>query len=239
MANAPIALLVDDRVVETDVPLIVHKGRTLVPIRAVAEALGVAVHWDPGGRVLVYSHPMYFSPVGGGDVWQRHSEPQNLNALGAVSALTRYLADKQATLLNGKGPYLVRFEFLDLRDVCAFFPPDDLSQYCEGFRIATRLYYVRMTEDSPPPDVAQYERIGQADGSVTGGSVPRSVQASWYEDVIYDVRPSGRPIYHQEHTTETVTYGTDGWAIDSSHAEVHQRVTLQESPYLIHGSFGR
>lgn len=45
-APANISILIDDLEVEMDVPPDVRDGRTMVPIRAVAEALGADVSWD-------------------------------------------------------------------------------------------------------------------------------------------------------------------------------------------------
>lgn len=58
MANAasnqgtgePIRLIVEGKSVETDAPPMIEKGRTLVPIRVIAEELGARVIWDDKAR---------------------------------------------------------------------------------------------------------------------------------------------------------------------------------------------
>lgn len=55
-AQASIDLVVDGKLVNIDVPPQLVDGRVLVPIRAVSEALGAEVNWDPvNHRVLVSS----------------------------------------------------------------------------------------------------------------------------------------------------------------------------------------
>lgn len=233
-----VSLWVDDRRVSVDVPPRVENGRLLVPIRSVLEAMGVPVHWEASGQVYLYTYPRHFSPVGGGDAILRNSTPKEINALGATSALTRHLADQQASSLDGQGPHVVRFELLDLRDRCRFMAPPDLTERCQGFRIAVRLYYIQFAEQSPSAAVARYERVRTDDG-IREGSVRRAVQGSWYEDVLYNVLPAGSASYQREGDHEMVVYGADGWIVDSESLEAVQKVDLPDTPYLIHGSFAR
>jgi hypothetical protein len=51
-AAAPIRVLLNGRPLSFDVPPIIEGGRTLVPFRAIGEALGVAVHWDNAQRLV-------------------------------------------------------------------------------------------------------------------------------------------------------------------------------------------
>ena len=46
------AAFVDDKKVELDVPASIIKGRTLVPVRFIAEGLGFKVGWDGGSRTV-------------------------------------------------------------------------------------------------------------------------------------------------------------------------------------------
>ncbi len=39
--------------VSFDVPPVIEHGRTLVPFRAIGEALGVMVHWDNANRRVI------------------------------------------------------------------------------------------------------------------------------------------------------------------------------------------
>ncbi len=52
-AGNQVKLIVDDREVECDVPPQIINGRTLVPVRFVAEALGAKVEWgtSPTGQL--------------------------------------------------------------------------------------------------------------------------------------------------------------------------------------------
>lgn len=51
-AAAPIRLFVDGREIAADTPPQIVEGRTLVPVRAVAEALGASVKWDPATQTV-------------------------------------------------------------------------------------------------------------------------------------------------------------------------------------------
>lgn len=46
----PVTILVNGRLVSTDVPAFIQDGRTMVPLRFVAEALGARVQWDEANR---------------------------------------------------------------------------------------------------------------------------------------------------------------------------------------------
>jgi hypothetical protein len=48
--EAPIKLFLDETALETDVPPVLHEGRTLVPFRAIGEALMAEVNWDGDAR---------------------------------------------------------------------------------------------------------------------------------------------------------------------------------------------
>jgi len=62
---SPVSLVVDGRVIPCDVPPQNVGGRVLVPIRAVAEALGCQVAWDQAGRrVVVTSAQAASAPAG-------------------------------------------------------------------------------------------------------------------------------------------------------------------------------
>lgn len=51
-AVAPVRVLLNGRPLNFDVPPVVEGGRTLVPFRAIGEALGVTVHWDNARRLV-------------------------------------------------------------------------------------------------------------------------------------------------------------------------------------------
>jgi len=56
-AAGDIALQIDGRRVETDVPPIIVDGRTLVPVRVISENLGATVDWDAGSRTVIIVSP--------------------------------------------------------------------------------------------------------------------------------------------------------------------------------------
>lgn len=53
LAAAPIKVLLNGVPVSFDVPPVIEHGRTLVPFRAIGEALGVMVHWDNANRRVI------------------------------------------------------------------------------------------------------------------------------------------------------------------------------------------
>ena len=53
IANSPIRLIVNGNVVESDVPPQIIDGRTMVPARPLAEALGAKVEWDEENYAVV------------------------------------------------------------------------------------------------------------------------------------------------------------------------------------------
>jgi len=52
LADSPIKLLVNGQNVESDVPVQIIENRTMVPVRALANALGADVSWDEAQRVV-------------------------------------------------------------------------------------------------------------------------------------------------------------------------------------------
>lgn len=55
--DASITILVDGREIVPDVPPVIVEGRTLVPLRAVADALGFAVTYEPETRRITLAQP--------------------------------------------------------------------------------------------------------------------------------------------------------------------------------------
>jgi len=52
LAAQPIALIVNGQTVQCDVPPEIINGRTMVPISAVAKALGAQVSWDGNAQAV-------------------------------------------------------------------------------------------------------------------------------------------------------------------------------------------
>ncbi len=55
LADNPINLVVNGQAVQCDVPPVIINGRTMVPIRTVAEALGCQVSWDASSNSVIIS----------------------------------------------------------------------------------------------------------------------------------------------------------------------------------------
>ncbi len=52
LAEDTIQIIIDDKVLSTDVPPMIIEGRTLVPLRAIFEALGAVVGWDEATQTV-------------------------------------------------------------------------------------------------------------------------------------------------------------------------------------------
>ena len=64
-AQRPISFFVDEQEINPDVPPQIVDGRTMVPIRWVAESLGADVHWDEGKRSISVSSEGWLSRLAG------------------------------------------------------------------------------------------------------------------------------------------------------------------------------
>ena len=53
LASNPITITVNGRIIQSDVPPQIIGGRTMVPLRAVAEALGADVQWDGNTNTVI------------------------------------------------------------------------------------------------------------------------------------------------------------------------------------------
>lgn len=56
MADSPVKLVVDGKEISTDVPIQIVNGRTIVPVRAIAEAFGAAVEWDRDTNTVIITN---------------------------------------------------------------------------------------------------------------------------------------------------------------------------------------
>jgi len=50
--NSTISIVVDGKEIESEVPPFIEDGRTMVPIRVIAEGLGMKIAWDPSLRLV-------------------------------------------------------------------------------------------------------------------------------------------------------------------------------------------
>lgn len=68
IAASEIRLIVNGKEVQSDVPAQIINGRTMIPARALAEALGATVKWDDETRSVVVEGKDYIPPST--DEWQ-------------------------------------------------------------------------------------------------------------------------------------------------------------------------
>lgn len=243
-AAAPIMIILDGQDISAGLPVRVEQGSVLMPVRNLAQALGASLYWEGVGEgtgiVHLYSYPRMFSPLGLAPAQIQRSQPAYLGAVGAASALTQYLAAEQAVSLSGAGPAMVRFELLDLMAWWIVPPPEDLTLIdADGYVFAVRQYYVKFKDQTAPAYASQWRRLFVSGGGpAVGGFVPE-VTTSWYEDFTINVRPKGSPTYTKNDESEVVTYGLDGWEVDPASRTLLQKVAMDRTPYVIHGSFGR
>ncbi len=216
-----------------------------MPLRPISEALGASVYWFAGnsesGEVWIDTFPRFFSsaPRGVPAVFQR-SCPDFLGAVGASSALTQYLAAEQAGSLTGKGPILVRFELLDVQTLLPTPPPSDLTQLVVGFQFAVRMYYVQPTESSVAPPLLAFQwSYGPNQTPSTFSPVTPESKGSWYEDVTFVVTPKGQPSCQKTDSGETAIFGAGGWEVDVESRTLVNKVEMDRSPFVVHGSFAR
>lgn len=246
-ASGQIHVLVDGHELTLPVPARIEQERVLVPLRSISEALGASVYWFPGdtgsGEVWIDTFPRFFSspPPAGAPAVSQNSRPDFLGAVGASSALTQYLAAEQANSLTGKGPILVRFELLDVQTLMQTPPPSDLTQLVvTGFQFAVRMYYVQPTESTlAPPLLAFQEIYGPNQTPLRFSPVTPELKGSWYEDVTFVVTPKGQPSYQKTDSGETAIYGAGGWEVDVKSRTLVNKVEMDRSPFVVHGSSGR
>lgn len=132
-AANPIKLIVNDQETKPDVPPQLINGRTMVPIRWVAEALGADVQWDAGKRQVKISdrRNIWDDPVNATDSRIRDAiavvsrylsylvgySPEELSNLATSKALDTSSPTKilQPFILTGERS-VPRFEILDVRE---------------------------------------------------------------------------------------------------------------------------
>jgi hypothetical protein len=63
--DQPIKIILNGKELKTDVPPEIKDGRTMVPIRAIAEGLGMEVAWDEANRTVIIADPSIPAGPGG------------------------------------------------------------------------------------------------------------------------------------------------------------------------------
>ncbi len=112
-ATQPIKLIVNGNLVESDVPPQIISGRTIIPARPLAEALGAKVEWDAEnnavvvtGGIQVGAVPTDLEPVkenGNKNVNQPISENEEENT--AVNNIETYVKDGETFVIKDEVEY--------------------------------------------------------------------------------------------------------------------------------------
>lgn len=63
VASSPIKIFVNSKEIKSDVPAQMVNGRTMVPLRAIGEALGVDVAWDSANNTVIITSPSVSQPT--------------------------------------------------------------------------------------------------------------------------------------------------------------------------------
>lgn len=102
-ADQPIKLIVNGKEVPSDVPPQVINGRTLVPARALAEALGATVAWDEAQNAVVVT--------GGVQVVQSYTPTQGLISLRDIAKLpgVQVMSDKNNYIVKDSVKIILNF----------------------------------------------------------------------------------------------------------------------------------
>lgn len=233
-------LLIDHQ--QVDIPVKLEDGRAYVPLRSFAEKLGIQViygtDWNGEPAVNLHTLPDTFLSYDR-TYWRALSTPlakgpTDLAGVGAGAAVSKYLAEEQLASLKQDGPVLVRFDLLDYRSRFGFPPYEIKSMGAGGFAYAVRLFYVQRVDNS----AGLYSIVHNLPESSWTTSRPNA-EAYWYEDIIIDVVPDGDPIYVKTETKETATWGNSDWVVVPESRRVTAKVTLDESPYVVHGLSSR
>ena len=245
-ADNPIKLIVNNREIKPDVVPQVINGRIVVPVRLIAEALGAEVQWDEKQRIVrlnlgeipqsIRERWQYPKPGGGERTLGYLGREVNF-LLPVVATLNDFLAKQQIdSLYTEKGDVsqtlLVRYEILDSGRTDGGMWYSDTGAY----RIISRLYYsvIQLDEGYPAYTIRAYEQKGP-DGNIGGCHENLRVVDSWYEDVMFVIRPKGDVADVQKNYAEgRTTYfkGQQGWYVDESATQVLNKEELKEMPIL-------
>jgi len=109
--SGDISIVVDGKEISSEVPPVIENGRTLVPIRVVAEGLGMKVAWDPALRQVSVDKPAADVPM----VTQPPAETQPdlvnipfqnspITSDASILGTAQASADQLKTLLMQKNP---------------------------------------------------------------------------------------------------------------------------------------
>lgn len=243
-AANPIKLILNGREMHLDVPPQIINGRTMVPVRWIAEMLGATVYWNEKEKVvgIEFSLPAklreewQYPLPGGGELSLGYLGRETKFILPAVITLNDYLAEKQRASLypskdNAPQQVLVRYELLNAGRT------DGGMWYSErtAYEVVARLYYseVQTTEEHPPYVIRLYEQK-IPEGGITGNAEELKFSRHWYEDTEFVIRSTGETVVERVEGAGRTTWvqGLEGWYVDEKATRVLRKVELKEMPIL-------
>ncbi|MCI9245850.1 MAG: hypothetical protein HFJ30_01685 [Clostridia bacterium] len=113
--NTPVEIVVDGKLIHfsDQQPIVFNPGRTMVPVRTVAEMLGCRVEWDQmlncavimQGRTTMYIYPGNTSYLLNGKYYTMDVEPVALN--GRIMVPLRFIAEEFGYTVNFQSRYVL------------------------------------------------------------------------------------------------------------------------------------
>jgi len=223
-AAIPIKLIVNGQEIKADVPAQLISGRTMVPVRWVAEALGANVEWDAKSNSVkidtkgitqdyINKTPSTLLPSGG-SISMGWLTRQNRNVISAYAALNSYLAKKQTESLSTNN-ILMRYEIIDAGVLGGYMDFTNQS----AIEMSARLYYSQL----PNNQDASVLEFGP-------GTTNIKPESNYYEDAIFIVQPIGGTVV--ENNMKNATMGIKGWEINEGKTEIVNKQDILEVPIL-------
>ncbi|WP_258361071.1 copper amine oxidase N-terminal domain-containing protein [Moorella sulfitireducens (nom. illeg.)] len=243
-AADPIRLILNGKEMHLDVPPQIINGRTMVPVRWIAEMLGATVYWNEKEKVvgIEFSLPpelqekWQYPLPGSGELTLGYLGRETKFILPAVITLNDYLAEKQKASLypakdNAPQPVLVRYELLSAGRT------DGGMWYSErtAYKIVARLYYSEpQAKDGHPPHVIRLYEQELPGGGIAGSNEELNFNRHWYEDTEFIVRPAGEVVVDRDEGAGRITWvqGLEGWYVDEKATQVLRKLELKEMPIL-------
>ncbi len=243
-ADSPIKLIVNGREIETDVPPQIINGRTMVPVRWVAEMLGATVYWHEKERLvgIDFSLPpelqeeWEYPLPGAGELSLGYLGRETKFILPVIITLNHYLAEKQIDSIypqkdDTQQAVLVRYELLSAGRT------DGGMWYSErtAYKVVTRLYFSELqAEDGHLPHVIRLYEQELPEGGISGGNEELKFKRHWYEDTEFVVKPEKGTTVKRDESSGRTTWeqGQEGWYIDENETRVLKKKELKEMPLL-------
>jgi hypothetical protein len=101
MKDNSIGVFIKGLNLETDVPPVIKGGRTLIPVRAVVNALGADVDWDPETRTVTITKEMT-SSITDEEVMNEDTTAEAASEDGATKMVIQLQIDSNIAIVNGE-----------------------------------------------------------------------------------------------------------------------------------------